>query len=91
MRQHEEKAVWSKGPWERRDFLKIQPSPILNYTTEYQYGDMGKVSVSGERLRITEICVCSYEEWTDLFDILQRAWRQHLYLKQGNREPLEEF
>ena len=87
----EAKVVWSKGSWERRDFLDIEPSPILSYTMPYQHGDCGNVQVSTGRLWINGVRVHSQEERIDLADILQRAWRQHLHLKQGNREPLEEF
>ena len=88
----EAEVLWSSGTWERLDYSTIMSGRVVRYNIHY--GKPGEVEISASRdaVCIDNVSFNSEEQRDALLNIIQRAWRQHLYLRKARgNDPLPEF
>lgn len=81
-------VVWAKFPWQRQDYPTIMSGWVVRYTLGERA--QAEISASRDMVSIGDIHIASRDRLAEVQDIIRRAWRQHLHLKQQGVKPLPE-
>lgn len=84
-------VVWARSPWERRDYATVMDGWVVRYNVGFGTPNEVEVSASGNCVHVHSVRIRTEKDGISLLDVIQRAWRQHLWLKGDyRRRPLPE-